>query len=464
MKIDTRIHFEVSERKVLLRLFDTTFVVLALFLLDSVVDFEYIEVSLNNIWWIVILGVYLNLIGTVFEMYNLQVASNQYQVVRSILLTSSTTVLFYLLTPFLTPFLPDNRLQIIYFFTAIFLALLFWRIFYQAFLASHRFEKKAILICDKEVIEELVSDLQTADPHYRVVAYIDTGNSGSYTYDFGEIKAIEAADILSFIKEQAVSELVIAGAKSDIITVSLYNQLLRLIELGFPVKEYTQVYEMLTQRIPIHHLDRDFYRYFPFSRSNQNKLYLIAVRIVELVLAFTGLAIGFCLLPLIFLGNFIGNRGKLFYLQTRVGRFGKPFKIYKFRTMVANAEAGQAQFATSNDNRVTAFGKFLRKTRLDEIPQFINILKGDMGFIGPRPERPEFVTELSEIMPFYETRHVIKPGLTGWAQVNYSYGQSFEDSLIKLQYDLYYIKHRSIFLDVNIIVKTFSTVLFYRGQ
>ncbi len=464
MRIDTRIHFEVSERKVLLRLFDTTFVVLALFLLDSVVDFEYIKVSLNNIWWIIILSVYLNLIGTVFEMYNLQVASNQYQIVRSILLTSSTTVLFYLLTPFLTPFLPDNRLQIIYFFTAIFLGLLFWRIFYQAFLASHRFEKKAILICDKEVIEELVSDLQTADPHYRVVGYIDTGNYSNYTYDFGEIKAIKAEAILGFIKEQAVSELVIAGAKSDIITVSLYNQLLRLIELGFPVKEYTHVYEMLTQRIPIHHLDRDFYRYFPFSRSNQNKLYLIAVRIVELILAFTGLAIGFCLLPLILIGNFIGNRGKLFYLQTRVGRFGKPFQIYKFRTMVANAEAGQAQFATSNDSRVTAFGKFLRKTRLDEIPQFINILKGEMGFIGPRPERPEFVKELSEIMPFYETRHVIKPGLTGWAQVNYSYGQSFEDSLIKLQYDLYYIKHRSIFLDVNIIVKTFSTVLFYRGQ
>ena len=132
--------------------------------------------------------------------------------------------------------------------------------------------------------------------------------------------------------------------------------------------------------------------------------------------------------------------------------------------MVKNAEAGSAVFATSNDVRVTTFGKFLRKTRLDEIPQFINILIGDMGFIGPRPERPEFVQELSEIMPFYETRHIIKPGLTGWAQVNYSYGQSFEDSLIKLQYDLYYIKHRSIFLDLNIVIKTFSTILFYRGQ
>jgi lipopolysaccharide/colanic/teichoic acid biosynthesis glycosyltransferase len=132
--------------------------------------------------------------------------------------------------------------------------------------------------------------------------------------------------------------------------------------------------------------------------------------------------------------------------------------------MVLNAETNGAVFSTLNDTRVTPFGKFLRKTRIDEIPQFINILKGDMAVIGPRPERPIFVKEIAEMMPFYETRHVIKPGLTGWAQVNYSYGESFEDSLIKLQYDLYYIKHRSVFLDLNIIIKTISTVLFYRGQ
>jgi lipopolysaccharide/colanic/teichoic acid biosynthesis glycosyltransferase len=132
--------------------------------------------------------------------------------------------------------------------------------------------------------------------------------------------------------------------------------------------------------------------------------------------------------------------------------------------MVKNAEANGAEFSTPNDNRVTPFGKFLRKTRIDEFPQFINILKGDMAVIGPRPERPVFVKEIAEMMPFYETRHVIRPGLTGWAQVNYAYGESLEDSLIKLQYDLYYIKHRSVFLDLNITIKTISTVLFYRGQ
>lgn len=132
--------------------------------------------------------------------------------------------------------------------------------------------------------------------------------------------------------------------------------------------------------------------------------------------------------------------------------------------MIENSESAKAVFATVNDTRVTAFGRFMRKTRMDEFPQFLNILKGEMAVIGPRPERPFFVKEIASIMPFYETRHIIKPGLTGWAQVNYSYGETIEDSLIKLQYDLYYIKHRSFYLDFNIALKTITTVLFYRGQ
>ena len=132
--------------------------------------------------------------------------------------------------------------------------------------------------------------------------------------------------------------------------------------------------------------------------------------------------------------------------------------------MICDAETNGAVFTTVNDSRITFFGKFLRKSRIDEIPQFINILKGDMAVIGPRPERPFFVKEIAEVMPFYETRHIIKPGLTGWAQVNYSYGDTIDSSLIKLQYDLYYIKHRSVFLDLDIAFKTITTVLFYRGQ
>jgi len=132
--------------------------------------------------------------------------------------------------------------------------------------------------------------------------------------------------------------------------------------------------------------------------------------------------------------------------------------------MIENAEQNGAVWAQKDDWRITRFGKFLRHSRLDEFPQFINILKGDMSLIGPRPERPCFVKELSQILPFYETRHIIKPGLTGWAQVNTRYGSSVDDSLLKLQYDLYYIKRRSFLLDINVIIKTLSTMIFFRGQ
>ncbi|WP_298156781.1 exopolysaccharide biosynthesis polyprenyl glycosylphosphotransferase [Flavobacterium sp.] len=464
MRSGKEIHFEISERKILLRLFDVLSIVLSLYAVDYFFNFNYFNFTSQNFYWIVVLGLYVNILGTVFEMYNLQVASNQFQVIRSIVLTSCTTALFYLLTPVFTPFLPLSRLQIVYFFLAIFGGLLAWRIFYQAFLASYRFEKKVVLICDREEVEELVTGLENIDPHYRIIGYInsDITHNDSFRYDY--VTNLDINEFDDFVKNNSVSEIVIASQKTDGMTVPLYNKLLYLLESGYIIREYTQVYETITQRIPIQHFDKDFYRYFPFSRSNQNKLYLLVVRILEIILSLAGLTIGLLLLPFILLGNLLGNSGKLFYLQTRVGKNGIPFVIYKLRTMVKNAEKDGAVFTTNNDIRVTPFGKFLRKARIDEIPQFINILKGDMGFIGPRPERPVFVQELAEVMPFYDTRHVIKPGLTGWAQVNYAYGETMADSLIKLQYDLYYIKHRSVFLDLNILIKTFSTVLFYRGQ
>ena len=457
------IHFEVSERKVLLRIFDVISVLLSLYLVGIVFKFNYFNISETNFYWTIVLGIYLNFIGSVFEMYNLQVASNQFQVIKSIILTSSMTVLMYLLTPVYTPVLPSNRLQILIFYIAIFIALFIWRMIYVRFFASNRFLKKVILICDNEQLKELVFALESADPHYRVLGFVDSSTNININ-NVLKIKNIDSKALEEFVKKNSISEVVIASQKTDGITVTLYNQLIHLLENGYIIREYTQVYENLTQRIPVQYVSRDFYRYFPFSRSNQNHFFLIIVRFLEVLTSLAGLLIGLVILPLILIGNLFGNRGKLFYTQERVGKNGKIFNIVKYRTMVKNAEEEGAVFATTNDSRVTPFGKIMRKSRMDEIPQFINILKGDMAVIGPRPERPVFVNEIAEVMPFYETRHVIKPGLTGWAQVNYSYGETIDDSLTKLQYDLYYIKHRSIFLDVNIIFKTLSTVLLYRGQ
>lgn len=464
MNKNKKIHFEVSERKVLLRIFDVVFVLMALYFTGSLLHLEYLVASTSDIYYVMVIVLYLNGIGTIFEMYSLQVASNQDQVLKSTILTASTTVLFYLLTPVFSAELPSNRLQILVFYSTVLLALILWRTFYVKFLASNRFVQNVVLICEREQVEELVTELENSDPHYRIIAYVnsDSVNDNLHVYHF--VKNLRIDDLVQFVTEKNLFEIVIASQKTEDITLELYQKLLHLLECGTTIREYTQVYENKTQRIPVHHITRDFYKFFPFNRTNSNQLYLLNLKLLETLISITGLFFGAILLPFILLGNIIGNRGKLFYTQERVGKSGKIFHILKFRTMVNNAEKEGAVFSTSNDNRVTPFGKFMRKTRIDEIPQFVNILRGEMAVIGPRPERPFFVKEIAEIMPFYETRHVIKPGLTGWAQVNYSYGESLDDSLIKLQYDLYYIKHRSVFLDLNITIKTISTVLFYRGQ
>ena len=457
-------HFEVSERKVLLRVFDVVFVLVAMYLVGHSFDLQYLESSVCDYYYAIALAFYITTIGTVFEMYDLQVASNQFQVSRSIILTVSTTVLFYLLTPIFSAELPSNRFQILTFFFTFLISLVIWRTFYVKFLASNRFVQNVLLVCSRDQVEELILDLEKSDPHYRIIAYVNSDRKNNDEFEYHYVQHIHIDDLVSFVEENNLFEIVVASQNAEDITADLYLQLLHLLETGNTIREYTQVFEEKTQRIPLQYITRDFYKFFPFNRSNNNQLYLLNVRIMESIISMIGLFIGTLLIPFIVLGNALGNRGKLFYTQERVGKNGRIFQILKFRTMVSNAESKGAVFSGYNDNRVTPFGKFLRKTRIDEFPQFVNIIKGEMSVIGPRPERPFFVKEIAELMPFYETRHVIKPGLTGWAQVNYSYGESMEDSLIKLQYDLYYIKHRSIFLDLNITIKTFSTVLFYRGQ
>jgi exopolysaccharide biosynthesis polyprenyl glycosylphosphotransferase len=464
MPSKTKMHFEISERKVILRLFDVISVLVSLFLVGNFLEFNYFTITKTHFYWTIMLAVYINFFGTIFEMYNLQVASNQFQVIKNTLITASITVLFYLLTPLFSPVLPSNRLQVLIFYFVVLFSLLAWRMVYVLFLASHRFYQNVVLICDNNQVQELILGLQNIDPNYKIVGYVNLDFIEKNNSKSQFVPQIETENLVSFVKENTISEIVIASHKANEISVVLYQQLMSLLQSGTTIREYTHVYESKTQRIPIQYIGADFYRFLPLNRSNSNKLYLSFIKIIEIIISLLGLTIGFGLIPIIFLGNALANKGGLFYTQERVGKDGLVFKIFKFRTMKKNAESNGAVFSNVNDARITAFGKFLRKTRIDEFPQFINILKGDMALIGPRPERPFFVNEIAQIMPFYETRHIIKPGLTGWAQVNYSYGESIEESIVKLQYDLYYIKHRSLYLDLNIALKTITTVLFYRGQ
>ncbi|TYC16997.1 sugar transferase [Bizionia gelidisalsuginis] len=457
------IHFEISERKVLLRLFDILFIGAALYGVETLFAFDYFTV-VGHWESTVVLSVYIWGFGTVFELYDLKKSSRIETVFPSIILTASVSVLVFLLTPYFTPVLPSNRLQILYFYLAILGALVVWRIVYITFISSPRFYKRVLLIGETSTIENIVEAFKAADPNYSIIGFVNCKGGSKDSVSYKGLPEFAPEKIETIVATEGISEIVIATYNSEVITPDIYAHLLRLLEQGFPIREYTQVYEDMTYRVPVQYVGKDFYKYFPFSRSNTNTFYLSYKRLMDVVLSCLGLLSSLFFLPIIFLGNILGNRGTLFYKQERVGQHGKVFTIFKFRTMVKNAEENGAAWAQKNDARVTRFGAFLRATRIDEIPQFINILKGEMSFIGPRPERPVFVKELSKVIPFYQTRHVIKPGLTGWSQVNARYGSSIDDSLVKLQYDLYYIKHRSFFLDINISLKTFSTVIFFRGQ
>lgn len=458
MKINQATHFEISERKILLRIFDVVFVWLALYIATESSSFTYFPFK-DNVWtWLVTLGFYILLFGTVFEIYDLQKAESRKATVKNVVFTSLLVTLFFLLTPIFSPLLPDNRFQIIYFFGIILLTLLVWRFLYIGLIASPRFFKRVLIVGDDVDIDKIGNDLLSNDPNYEIRGFISTKERTSVNFE-----AYKLSDLQDVVQTRKVGEIVVANSIEGL-SSELYQALTPLLKTGFPIKAYAHVYEEITSKVPIQYINNDFYFYFPFSRSNQNRLYLLYHRIVDILMSLIGLVFGIVALPLILLGNLIGNRGGVFYKQLRLGKSGKEFHIIKFRSMIKNAETNGAQLASRGDVRITKFGNFLRRSRLDELPQFFNVLKGDMSLIGPRPERPEFVKTLSEKIPFYEVRQIIKPGLTGWAQVNSKYANSDEDMIEKLQYDLYYIKHRSIFLDLRIILKTISTVIFFRGQ
>jgi lipopolysaccharide/colanic/teichoic acid biosynthesis glycosyltransferase len=226
------------------------------------------------------------------------------------------------------------------------------------------------------------------------------------------------------------------------------------------------LYERLLGRVPVEHVGRNVQAVLPVDeRGATERVYWLAKRLIDIVLSAVGLDVLALLIPLVALANAIFSRGPLFYRQVRVGRGGKNFAVVKFRTMRPDAEQDTgAVWAQAGDVRVTPAGRWLRKTRLDELPQVLNVLRGEMSLIGPRPERPEFVDDLARQIPFYRARLSAKPGLTGWAQVRFGYGNSVDDARTKLEYDLYYVRHASFNLDALIVLKTIGVMLRLQGK
>ncbi len=233
---------------------------------------------------------------------------------------------------------------------------------------------------------------------------------------------------------------------------------------GIEILTITQFYEQILRKIPVELVSlKDLIFESGFELTSRMLLQRMK-RVVDILLAWFIFTLTWPLIFIFGLLHKLESPGPIFYSQIRTGKSGEDFKIYKLRSMGSDAEAGGAVWAQKNDPRVTKIGKFIRLTRIDELPQLWNVFKGDMSFIGPRPERPEFNKSLAEQISFYDLRHSIRPGLTGWAQVRYPYGASVEDAKEKLQYDLYYIKNYSLLLDLEILVKTVQVVLFGKGR
>ncbi len=241
------------------------------------------------------------------------------------------------------------------------------------------------------------------------------------------------------------------------------QELLALRLQGVKINDATTLLEKVSGKIEV---DQLYPSWLIFSDGFRlNSAFLLMRRLVSILISLALLITVLPLIPLIALAIRLTSPGPVFYRQRRVGQFGRVFYCYKFRTMRADAEADVGPtWAGDNDPRITPVGRFLRKTRLDEIPQLWNVLRGDMGFVGPRPERPEFVETLAAHIPYYHLRHIIRPGITGWAQINYHYGASVEESKEKLRYDLYYIKNLSLSLDLYITLQTIKTVVLGRGS
>jgi sugar transferase (PEP-CTERM system associated) len=269
-----------------------------------------------------------------------------------------------------------------------------------------------------------------------------------------------AAHLMEAVQRQKVHRVIVATP--DRRGTIPMPELLQLRMQGVKIEDATTYLEKMSGKIEVENLYPSWLVFGEGFRLGSS--FLLTRRILSVIISLLGLIFALPLFPLIALAILLDSKGPVFYTQARVGKAGRVFKVVKFRTMRQDAEAANGpQWADDNDPRITRIGRFLRSSRLDEIPQLWCVLKGEMAFVGPRPERPEFVEWLSKEIPFYGVRHMVRPGLTGWAQVKYKYGSTVKDAREKLQYDLFYIKNASIGLDLLIVFQTVKTVLLRRG-
>ncbi|MEI6042955.1 MAG: sugar transferase [Chloroflexota bacterium] len=468
------LHF--SERKLLLVVTDlllVNFALLVSFLLQP--DHNFVADDLLDdlgfrLPWFVLLTTLWLISGMLFNLYDLKHASNLYSSVKASSLSVVMTLTVYMAVSFIILATPSNLFEASLFLGLTLIGVVSWRTFYSKVLAHPSFQSRVLVVGAGKAGSELASlfagkdNVQGSPIGYQLLGFVDNDKSKQDAVIEGAKVLGTNLDLISLVESLIPDEIIVAITNKETIEPELFDAFMRCHELGIRLTTMPEVFERITGQIAIAHTKGFMGTIIPLTYHPMQRLYLILHRGVDLLVSLIGCLLLVTIIPFIWASNRLWSPGPLFYKQERVGKSGKHFSIVKFRSMRVDAEKFGAVWATEKDPRITKVGNFLRKTRLDEIPQFWNVLKGEMSLIGPRPERPQFVMQLEKKVPFYRLRHAVKPGLTGWAQVEYRYTSCIEDSSTKLQYDLYYIKHQSLFLDLKIVFRTINVILGLKGR
>ncbi len=468
------LHLRTSERKLLLLGVDLLIINAALVLAWVLGTKTPVtpETVLAPYKWFITLTIVWGVSALFFDVYDLARAASTMQIVRNAGAAALVTVLVYILIPWFAPPLASRTL-IFGFAILAWIGIVSWRVAYAQFFVQPWFKRRALVVgagwAGRTIEEMLRVAPHDANPYrgtgYELVGFIDDNVDYAGT-TVGDVPVLGGHGVLvPAAKNLQVDEVILAITHRHAIENALFDDLLRCREMGVQVTPMSVIYERLRGRVPVDHVGRDLYAALPTSDNAYERFYLALKRILDGVVGLLGLLAFALIAPIVAIANALTAPGPLLYKQERVGKGGKVFMVYKFRSMVPDAEAGTgAVWAAANDKRVTPVGRVLRRTRLDELPQVMNVLRGEMSLVGPRPERPEFVDELSKTLPFYRARHAVRPGITGWAQVQFRYGNTSEDAKVKLEYDLYYVKHIGALLDLRIVLQTIQVMLLFKGQ
>lgn len=394
------------------------------------------------------------------EIYDPHAAANRKRTLRGISIAAMLGLVLYSLI-FITNRDPQSLPR---FIVGIFLLLaslltLVWRLLYIRLYTSTGFQRRILIIGAGKAGRTLARLYLTMSPApFLLVGFIDddrekTGKDFEGFPVFGNSERM-----LQVIEDQRISDVVIGimGVMRGI----TFQRILDAQEDGVEIIPMPTLYEEMTGRVPIHHLESDWLIRSFVDQARTSGIYELLKRVMDILGGLTGTLVFLGTFPFIALAILIDSGPPIFYSQSRLGKSGSFFNIMKYRTMNKDAEAdGKARFASENDPRVTRVGNFLRRIRLDELPQFLTVVRGEMSLVGPRAERPELVEEYQRQIPFYRARLLVKPGLTGWAQINYGYVSSLTETGVKLEYDLYYIKHRTLMMDIQVVLRTIGTVV-----